>query len=366
MNTIDIDNLPECVSATVPKASTVPYTIYNLNDKFDTNSSDSNTTNNIFRSVIVGDGKLLCIAPSKSVSNDQFTASHDVEAFLRKEEIIEGTMINLFWDARVGWEIATKKSIGCNYFFFRNQYDGQQSAEQKTFRQMFLDAFIQKVDNLADLDLLKQLDKSCSYTFVLQHPLNHIVLHIDKPTVYLVHMYKFIGGMNYQFAQDCGELRQDFLDAGVKFPNQSSESSNLIPGYMITNLKTGLRTVINNDKYQDLKTLRGNNPNLFFHYLMLRKTNDVDRFLTHFPQYMSLFQGFQTKFKTFVSRIYQLYVDVHITKSVKLENKQDLFFVEKLHYTVFLPSLKTNMRVKISPKIVEELLDSKEYMMPLR
>lgn len=362
MNTTFItENLPAFVNINIPKKSNVPYVIYNLSNEFD---SETNTDNkyNYYRSAIVGDGKLLCMAPSKSMSSDKFKQVVGEVTSIKTEEIIEGTMINLFWDERVGWEIATKKSIGGNNFFFRNQYEGI-DAEQKTFRQMFLDAFGQNC--LEDLPLLNILDKSCSYTFVLQHPLNHIVLNIEKPAVYLVHIYKF-DGMNYQYVDN---QNPDFLNYGVNFPLLISDHSMTpnCPGYMITDLSSGLRTVIKNPYYEELKTLRGNNPNMFFHYLMLRKTSDVERFLQNFPQYTDLFQTFKNKFIAFVSSIYQLYVDVHILKikDIKsVDNKKLLFFVEKLHYTVYLPSIKTS-KVKITSKVIEEFLDRKEYMMPI-
>jgi hypothetical protein len=363
MNTTFItENLPDFVNTIIPKKSNVPYVIYNLNPNFDSEINDD-SKNNYYRSAIVGEGKLLCMAPSKSISNDKFQSVVGEKASIKTEEIIEGTMINLFWDERVGWEIATKKSIGGNTFYFRNHYDTI-VAEQKTFRQMFLDVFGQHF--LGDLPLLNVLDKSCCYTFVLQHPLNHIVLNIDKPSVYLVHSYK-LDGMNYQYSD---EQNPEFLNYGVKFPlridNHNMDPS--CPGYVITDLNSGLRTVVKNPYYEELKTLRGNNPNLFFHYLMLRKTNDVQRFLQNFPQYSDLFQMFQNNFVAFVASVYQMYVDIHILKikNVKdIENRKVLFFVEKLHYTVYLPSLKTESKIKITPKVVEAFLDKKEYMMPI-
>jgi hypothetical protein len=352
------ENLSECINITTPKGTAVPYTVFTLSNKYDVDNDDINMR--FYRSAIMADGKLLCMAPSKSLSNAQFASVVGENPRTKTEEIVEGTMINLFWDERVGWEIATKKSIGGNYFYFRNQYDGAAAAEQKTFRQMFLDAF--GVTALVDIKMLDILDKSCSYTFVLQHPLNHIVLNIERPVVYLVHIYKFTG-MDYQY---CDEQNPELLNHGVQFPAIVDSNADG-PGHMTTDLNTGLRTVFKNPAYEDLKTLRGNNPNLFFQYLMLRKTDDVDRFLKHFPQYNNLFQTFQDKFTAFVSNVYRLYVDAHILKTVDIksvEDKQLRFFVEKIHYTVYLPSLKTN-KVKISPKVVEAFFDGNDYMMPV-
>ncbi len=374
MNTFITDNLPDSVAVSQPKNSQVPYTIYNL-------TGDPGVNMHIYRSAIIGANKLLCLAPSKSVSAEKFLEAADETALFKAEEIVEGTMINLFWDERIGWEIATKKGVGANYFYFRNQYQG--NGEQKTFRQMFLDAFTQKTNVLADLELLAHLDKTCCYTFVLQHPLNHIVLNVEEPTVYLVYMHKLAEPISYVYAPDCEELHTYFLNAGVKFPincdnvfNKSLFATKYdelkirkthAPGYMITDLKRGLITSIENPEYQLLKTLRGNHPNLFFHYLMLRKSGDVERFIGHFPQYSQLFQGFKTRFSDYVSMIYQLYVDVFIikTKDIKtVEDKKALFFINRIHYTIYLPSLKKS-KMKITLKIVETFLDSNDYMMPI-
>ena len=374
MNTFITDNLPDSVAVSQPRNLPVPYTIYNL-------TGDPGVNMHIYRSAIVGVNKLLCLAPSKSVSLDELLENSDENTLFKAEEIVEGTMINLFWDERVGWEIATKKGVSGNYFYFRNQYQG--NGEQKTFRQMFLDAFTQKPNVLADLELLAHLDKTCCYTFVLQHPLNHIVLNVEEPTVYLVYMHKLGEPMSYSYAPNCEELHTYFLNAGVKFPvsydnhfNKSLFATKYIelstratkaPGYMITDFKSGLRASIENPEYRSLKTLRGNHPNLFFHYLMLRKSKEVERFIGHFPQYSQLFNEFNTRFSNYVSMIYQLYVDVFIvkTKDIKtIEDKKALFFINRIHYAIYLPILKRS-KMKITRQIVEAFLDSKDYMMPI-
>ena len=153
------------------------YSIYNLENEFVANAD---LQNRIYRSAILSsENKILALAPSKSLPDvchlpgNQFSVN----------EMMEGTMVNLFWDPNSeSWEISTKKNIGGNYFFFRNSYDSElEEPEQKTFRQMFEEVF--PLNNLP-------FDKSYSYSFVLQHPCNHIVVTVENPALYLVMTYR--------------------------------------------------------------------------------------------------------------------------------------------------------------------------------
>ena len=60
-----------------------------------------------------------------------------------------------------------------------------------TFRTMFMEALGENADtNLNDASVVKMLDKDYIYSFVMQHPMNHIVLNIERPTLYLISGYK--------------------------------------------------------------------------------------------------------------------------------------------------------------------------------
>ena len=89
------------------------YTMYNLESEYIPNV---NFKNRIYRSAIMSETNLLTLAPSKSLSNDVFTQFCINES--QATEIIEGTMVNMFWDSNSKcWEIATKKGIGGNYYW---------------------------------------------------------------------------------------------------------------------------------------------------------------------------------------------------------------------------------------------------------
>ncbi len=362
------------------------YSIYNLENEFLPNAD---LKNRIYRSAIMSGHKLLALAPAKSLPNDNFVSANKVSA----NEIIEGTMINLFWDPNLEeWEIATKKGIGGKYFFFRNKYEGDlEEPEQKTFREMFLEVFA--LNNL-------QIDKSYSYSFVMQHPSNHIVLPIVNPAVYLVHTYKMGDDNTYAYVNPKSHPNyDDFVKIGVKFsrdfvlapgktleqqfvdstnhvldhiPNLEEALSNPLNEYtnigvMITDQETGFRTAYYNKMYLEAKSLRGNNPNLHYQYLMLRKIGKVSEFLRYFPQYRKHFNKFLEHFTLFAERIHKLYWQVHVKKTIpvaEIPEKHDKYFVEKLHYEVFLPRHKEDKKFFINRKEVMKLLDGEKVMIP--
>ena len=149
---------------------------------------------------------------------------------------------------------------------------------------------------------------------------------------------------------------------------------------MVTQLETGFRTSFINAKYAEVKILRGNNPNLHYQYLVLRKINKVAAFERYFPQYKTYFDRFETHFMAFATRIHQLYINVHvlkITTLAELTDKKDKYHVEKLHYERYLPMVKASknasneskdlkeLKPKITRKIVIEYLDSENVMVPL-
>ena len=149
-----------------------------------------------YRSVIISepDNKLLSISPPKSIPIDEFINKYPTLENVYIDDIIEGTMINVWYDERISsWEISTKNAIGGEYSFFMNiegskVEDGE--VKNKTFRQMFFDA-------LGDFDLFSKLSTlsvytEFSYSFVLQHPENHIVYKIETPNLYLVAVYQIV------------------------------------------------------------------------------------------------------------------------------------------------------------------------------
>ena len=406
------------------------YTIRTLEPGF---LSNFDLSTRVFRSMITDhSGEILSIAPAKSLPNEDFFrifASENKQV----TEIVEGTMINLFWSGD-HWEIATKRSVGCNYHFFRNQYfPGLPEPEQKTFKQMFLDGLgVQGTPqetsvitpqgtpqetsgiisgSVEDFANSLNLSKNRCYSFVVQHPSNHIVIPVEAPATYLVNCYEIDNASKSFKYINVFDLKDQFSTTAVKFPrlfhdsceqitvdgafmegtNEEGSSENTdnitrimknplnsykVPGVMVTELKTGFRTSFINDKYTEIKLLRGNNPNLHYQYLVLRKVQKVEEFLRHFPQYGAHFARFKEHFETFATRLHRLYMDVHVAKVTTLdtiEDKRDKYHVEKLHYTCYVPAIKAYksgdsndaVKPKVTRKMVMEYLDSENIMVPM-
>jgi hypothetical protein len=317
-----------------------------------------------YRSVIFdNNNKLVCYSLPKSIPFNEFVENNnDInDDNVVITEIIEGTMINLFYDSEIDkWQLSSKGSVGCDYFFYRNGYDKKMKKnDQKTFKQMFLEALrTDKLDTITNL-----LPKEYCYNFVLQHPDNHIVLSVDNPRLYLTTVWllesnntvKYIPQTEFMhsvWAKSLYELIY-FPKIYEKIDNYDemnklyiNDNCQLITGLMYINIVTGDRCSIIHSNYKKMKELRGNNPNLQYQYLCLKKINKVKEFLAYFPQYNDQFLNFFNEYKNFLKNLHQSYFNLHIKRNNSIEiNKKYLYHVKKLHYEVYLPSLTTEKKI---------------------
>ncbi len=367
------------------------YELYNIE-----NPSAYYYKTSAYRSAIVSNGRLVCLAPAKAIPfNDYVFVMNEVvgvyggtreevveppSANLRyfNSHIVEGTMINLFWDeAHSTWEIASRKNIGCNYWYFKDPACGKSTSgaavKQLTFREMFLEALA--IGSLADLETdtdFAFLNKECSYSFVLQHPQNHLVELIEKPAAYMTYIYRIEhkdGQPFYSYVKPDPTAGNGRIRYPVDDQTPSSDGVSSFAGSMMINYETGMRRTHYREEYLELKALRGNNPSLYYQYLTLRKIQKVDDFLTHFPQYAELFAQFGDQFNRFKTRLHQMYMDIRVFKKVRIgdiSSKRDKYFVEKLHYEVFLPGLALHGKgFKVTKTVVGEFLDREDIMVPM-
>jgi hypothetical protein len=360
--------------------SNVAYTILNYDKDV---ICDDDFSNGYYRSLIISspENKLLAFSPQKSMKPEAFVEKYPVvDKNIFMNEIIEGTMVNLFFDERVGqWEISTRGAVGGSYFYYRNQYDiNSDKKNQSSFYQMFLEALCgDEKQSLNELILLKDFPKNYSYSFVLQHPDNHIVLSISKCCIYLVSVFELQEGNNVKFISPMEYQNWDIfknVNSLILFPKQyhyenyeqlkeencsiQTDFTNL--GVMVTNLESGERTTFKNPTYEEVKLLRGNNPNLQYQYLCLRKTGKVKDFLFYFPQYKKIFYRFYQEYETFVTNVHFSYLTYYVQKQSVQISKKYSPHIYKIHHELFLPSLQTENPIIVKRKVVKEYFDNLE------
>lgn len=287
-----------------------------------------------FRSILIENNNIIMFSLPKSLSFSIFINKYkDIEKECIAEEIIEGTMINLFF-TNDKWEISTKSTYGGHASFFKqfdtSIYNETDKNKTKTFRDMFFE-----VINSVNLDI-NLLNKDYCYSFVMQHTDNRIVLPIYSMNLYLIKVYK-IDNIN-KIVYEINYKRDDHLmnclkNTSIKFPIQSEietfdklkekYSSEDLPfntlGVMIYS-PDGSRTKLRNKVYEELKELRGNQPKLQYHYLMIRKKGDnyIKKYLHYFQEHTDLFDIYKMQLYNYTYNLYENYVKCYIKKEKKL------------------------------------------------
>lgn len=347
----------------VVKLNNIEYKVLKYDDKY---VCDNDETLGKYRSLVLSEpeGRILCYSPPKTITTDLFKERNpEIINDIIINELVEGTAISLFWDDRIDqWEIASKGSIGGNYWFYRTKYVNIDNVlDQRTFRRMFLDALrADETQDLNNFELLDQLpkgtpeDRIC-YNFILQHPDNHIVLNIEHPKLYLVSVHCIQSSIDRVIY-----IRPEVyckwnvwvpFEGIIEFPSEKFERSYDVSNYcsaiantqlmglMITNTKTGDRTCIENESYKALRELRGNNPNLQYQFLCLKKIDKVEDFLGNFPQYKKIFFRFHRQYEDFITQLHQCYVSYYVKKEGKQIEKRYFPLIHRLHHEVYIPSL---------------------------
>lgn len=321
----------------------------------------------LFRSVVLRDNMILSFSPPKSDSETEFKKKNKTpnKNFIVGEEFIEGTMINVFFDRSIGgegdWEVCTRSNIGARTAFFR---DGEIDHEN-TFRYMFLEAATK-----ASL-CFDNLPKEYSYSFVLQHPKNRIVVPIKEPLIYLVGCYKFDNEKKIVSEVERGEQISIMEKTMVCFPDRfyfdsyeelrkewASENTDYkIMGVVIKNLVTGERTKMRNPNYECIRKLRGNQPKLQYQYLTLRKDGNVSKYLSYFPEASESFSEFRKQVHSYTSQLHTNYIMCYVKKKKLLNEYPSQYRTHMFNlHKIYLSRLRDNSD-KVSKNIVIDYIN---------
>lgn len=279
------------------------------------------------RSIVLNEeNKCVVYSPPKCLNTETFMEKYPtLNDNCIVEEMVEGTMINMFWneEGEGEWEIATKGVVGANTRFFNGPYDN-------TFKNMFFEAF-EKCGLTYDA-----LNKEYCHSFVLQHPNNRIVVPFYKASLKLVAVYKIatiegdiivehIDKYSYwktNFSQNTSLQLNDVYDLdsyenlNVKYASNDTRYDTL--GYVIYNKDTGERMKVRNPVYEKVKRLRGNQSKLQFQYLTLRTQGKVKEYLKYYPENKLEFAKYRDIVHYFTYTLYAYYRNCFVKKEKPL------------------------------------------------
>jgi len=309
----------------------------------------------MFRSVVIDNvaQQVVAFSPPKSYSFDGFkekiTEGEDDIVF---EEYVEGTMINVFYH-KDEWQLATRSLVGGRGVFFK---DG------KTFRQMFLECM-----NETGLEF-DDLNKEYSYSFVIQHPSNRIVVRHRVPKLVLCAVYKCAGTIVSEINISDLNLSDKFRTPDVFKCETIQEAQDTYAGvdqtpYYIMGVvlkANGMRTKIRNPNYEYVRRLRGNQPKSQFQYLSLRKTGNVREFLKYYPEYTKPFHQYRKQVHDFTNTLHQSYVRCYIKKEKPLGQfpKEFRGHIYNLHQ-IYITKLMEEKKYVSLPVVIEYVNDMK-------
>ncbi len=325
------------------------YTIRRYDKK--TLTKEMISTCGLFRSVITDqDNNIVSFSPPKSLAFADFVAKYPDTSRIVATEFVEGTMINVFW-SNGDWEIASRSNVGATNMI-----------NSRMFRYMFFDAM-----NACNLDLYT-LPTEFSYSFVLQHPDNRIVVPIVKPQLYLIAVYSYHQeSINNEstnprtIAKPCTIVKShepadfhEFNATNVKRPatydlttyQEFVEKTKTLDytylGVMLTNPATGDRTKIRNPNYEQVRHMKGEQK-LMFQYLCLRKEGKIGQHLKHYPENSAKFAEYREQLHAFTRTLRDNYISCYIRKEKPLKMYSPEYRTHMYHlHDIFKTKLKPN------------------------
>ena len=280
----------------------------------------------LFRSIVTDGNSILSFSPPKSIDLDKLrniSKECDIECL----EYVEGTMINMFYDTQ--WKIATRSNIGAEFKF---NFDSNLN-----FRQMFLEAFSNQG---LEFDMFS---KKYSYSFVLQHPENRIVVPFNKTNLILTNIYQcnnsdnkkvieidifnkendWISNNNYKLIQLPKKMTTILKDENLSINDiKSMVHSGLdytIQGAVFINRKLGIRSKIRNQNYENVRELKGNSPKLQYQYYNLRNYGKVKDFLKYYPEHKKKFTEMRAQLHNWTLELWNNYFKCYVEKQKPLK-----------------------------------------------
>ena len=233
--------------------------------------------------------RVVFLPPSKS--KELSTLSQFQQECSRYTELVDGTMINLFYH-NGKWLKATRSNIGCN-----NQW-----SSDLNFKQMF--------DDCSETLDLQSLNQDNTYSFVMRHKKQRYTSPVDTNELVLVEM------RNSSLERIPCETNE-----GYRVLQEVTTLKPLFKGY--TAIKEGVRYKWLSNEHKFIQMIEPNTNNPCLNYLTLRNSGHLVSYLQLFPEKRYEFDIYRTKVQQLTQMLYEWYRGVFVQKQL---DKTDIPF----------------------------------------
>lgn len=315
-----------------------------------------------FRSVVwdIETNNPVCIAPPKATSQEfPFKTFKDIsDAGVICQELLDGFMINCF---RVSGDpslhITSRSKLNAAGKFY----------SEKSFRELFIEAYTNTQDNKDTMETIIQEQSndirspdssknevSVFYSFLVQHKEHRIVKAIDRNCVYVVQKGVVYddGSVEIEDSPEGGNNQTNIENIIVEAHKQvkgsyaqiaartnETDDSNEIQKWikkvlfdrdwqfqgLVFKDRDGNRWRFRSEKYASVKTLRGNSPSIRERFSQLFCQNLLNKYLEYYMDEAVPMMLHLMFTHSIIKVLYDDYVDLHITKTKKVEDIDKMY-----------------------------------------
>jgi hypothetical protein len=242
------------------------------------------------------------------------------------QHYLDGFMMNMYKTEHSEVQYATRSGFDATGTFY----------SQRSFIDLFTDAFrcTKTTENSVD-ELLPMLVpgseyKSVSASLLIQHPEHRVVEIVTIPKLYIAHVaYTTANGI-----VEINELPDKYAIPMIQKPSKDThiaiwvaQMAEMNGWYWqgVTIKDNGNRWRFRTAGYRMVRSLRGNSAWPIIRFVQLFHENLIDTYLFYYPEDTLIFNDFMYKINKIIKTLYNLYVQLHITKSMKNQFIQTLW-----------------------------------------
>ena len=268
--------------------------------------------------------QLVCVPPIKSKDISTIDISTIDISDCKIQNLIDGTMINLFYSNNE-WNLSTRSNIGGN-----NKWNNK-----KSFKQLFNESGGTKIN-------YDKLNKTYSYSFVLLHKSNRNVSYIHNNNIILVDIFDL--NNNIYLNLDNIDINTDKIkDIDISSYKSVEDYCNYIKNLNIDFNWKGLTIKYKNNRYNFINKnyevahkLKGNEQREIIRYSRLYKEDNIQLFLEYYTDKIHEYDKYFDRLKLLINKLNYLYTTIFITKLnnksiVPFELKPCIYELHKLY-----------------------------------